>query len=173
VALIAPRFSSSVNSGGSITGPGRTAFTRTFGLRWASSTAMHRVIVVTAPLLGKYAAYPRYGRTSAQSPTFTIAPPSGCLVMARPTCWQVRNVPRAFASKCFRTSAAVTSSSGLLSQIAAQFTSTSMRPNLASTSCTSFFTAASSARSAANASAATPSVRSAATVSAASAAELR
>ena len=50
------------------------------------------------------------------------------LAIASPTCWLTRNVPSVFVSKCIRTSAAVTSSSRLLFQTAAQFTRTSSRP---------------------------------------------
>ena len=39
-----------------MTGPGRMQLTRTRGLRVASSTAKLRVIAVTAPFEGKYAA---------------------------------------------------------------------------------------------------------------------
>ena len=45
--------SSSERSAGSMTGPGRMQFTRTRGLRVASSTANERVMVDTAPLEGK------------------------------------------------------------------------------------------------------------------------
>ena len=73
------------------------------------------------------------GRATAQSPRLTMQPPSGCFTIASPACWAQRKVPSVFVSKWNRTSALVTSSSGLGFQTAAQLTSTSRRPNWSST----------------------------------------